>query len=180
MAVQNHDAALNEKELLVKNLKRARCMVSNLEDRVRQLEAALSLESEPCKTWSRDQLQTVLRAFEKSFDDATETHGDSAAPASHSASHAAGDDLSAEVAGTSRLEAISFRSDYFCSWLCTDPDARCFDVKCRAHAAACGAALLAHQVIARSSCASLALAFLSRAMAPTLCNMKPPHSRADD
>jgi hypothetical protein len=146
MAVQNHDAALNEKELLQLNLKQSKDLVNGLQERVRQLEASLSLDSQPIKMWSLEELQLVRLAFEKSKLESIETQGDSAVPAPHNADAAASQHDGAAHAGSINRDNATFRADHFCSWLTTDPEARGFGVNCRVHAVACGAALLANQV----------------------------------
>jgi hypothetical protein len=154
MAVQNHDAALSEKEQLELNLKRSKGMVNNLQERVRQLEAALPIEGSVGKVWSLEELQLVQHAFEKSKNAITDIHCYCPAPSSSSAGHES--NAADHNDGAAHARALvkssvkdaesTFRSDHFCTWLTTDADAKAFDVKCRVQAVACGAALLANKV----------------------------------
>lgn len=154
MAVQNHDAALSEKEQLELNLKRSKGMVNNLQERVRQLEAALPLEGSATRVWSLEELRLVQRVFEKSKNAITDIHCYCPVPSSSNTGHEsnAADHNDGAVHAQALVKSSvkhaesTFRSDHFCTWLTTDADAKAFDVQCRAQAVACGDALLANKV----------------------------------
>jgi hypothetical protein len=168
MAVQNHDAALSEKEQLEMMLQKSKTIMNNLQDRVRQLETAvvfqLAAESrgpraEPRRVWSVEDLQLIRQTFEKSHRGILDLNSHGSVPAAHSidqepqpaqehnntsqshASHAASIISSSGVQST-------FGADYFCTWLTTDAYAKDFHVAYRSQAVECGAALLTHKVAA--------------------------------
>jgi hypothetical protein len=177
MAVQNHDAALSEKEQLELNLKRSKGMVNNLQERVRQLEAAVPLEGQASKAWSLEELQLVQHAFEKSKNAITDIHcycpRPSLSSAGHGESNAADHNDGAShaqalVASSVKDAESTFRSDHFCTWLTTDADAKAFGVNCRVQAVACGAALLAHKVTIITYRTAFSLLFCHRECRPYL------------
>jgi hypothetical protein len=168
MAVQNHDAALSEKEQLEMMLQKSKTIMNNLQERVRQLETAvvfqLAAESrgpraEPRRVWSVEDLQLIRQSFEKSHRGILDLNSHGSVPVAHSidqepqlaqehnnpsqshASHAASIISNSEVQST-------FGADYFCTWLTTDSHAKDFHVAYRSQAVECGAALLTHKVTA--------------------------------
>jgi hypothetical protein len=168
MAVQNHDAALGEKEQLEMMLQKSKTIMNNLQDRVRQLETAvvfqLAAESrgpraEPRRVWSVEELQHIRQSFEKSHRGILDLNSHGSIPVAHSIdqkpqpaqahdnasqsheSHAASIFSSSDIQST-------FGADYFCTWLTTDAHAKDFHVAFRSQAVECGAALLTHKVIA--------------------------------
>jgi hypothetical protein len=159
MAVQNHDAALHEKEMLETDLDNATRMVHDLQDRVRQLEIAFEschLPAGAPKTtarspsdWSPNELKLVEHAFRTGAD----SH--SLAITSAQSDHMHNTDPQHKDTALSHQEAqkcdtaqpLSFRADYFCTWLTTHPDAKGFGVVFRSHAVACGAAMMNQKAI---------------------------------
>ena len=170
MAVQNHDAALSEKEQLELMLQKSKTVLNNLEDRVRQLETAVVFQlaaegrgprAEARRVWSVDDLQLIQQLFENSHRGILDLNSHGSVPAAHSidqetqpaqehdntsqshALHAASLISSSDVQST-------FGADYFCTWLTTDSHAKDFHVTYRSEAVECGAALLTHKVTAAS------------------------------
>jgi hypothetical protein len=167
MAVQNHDAALSEKEQLELMLQKSKTVLNNLEDRVRQLETAVVFQlaaegrgprAEARRVWSVDDLQLIQQLFENSHRGILDLNSLGSVPVakahsidqesppaqehgSSSQSHA-----TAFIGGNHSLS--TFGADYFCTWLTTDSHAKDLHVTYRSQAVECGAALLAHKVIA--------------------------------
>ena len=148
MAVQNHDGALDEKEQMELKYTQSKGMVINLQDRVRQLESAFTNESR-APSWTPEQLHRVQHAFERSSHAATRIIA--AHPSADVAIHNDANISNAQTHHSAHVEvqdrSITFRSDYFCTWLTTDADAKQFGVEYRARAVECGAAMLEHKVL---------------------------------
>ncbi len=170
MAVQNHDAALSEKEQLELMLQKSKIALSNLQDRVRQLETVaifqLAAESrgpraEPRRVWSYDELLLVRLSFEKSHQEILDLKSCSSVPVAHSIDQETlpgqKHDSASQLHATALIHQSTFGADYFCTWLTTDAHAKNFKVTYRMQAIECGAALLTHKVIVALSLISLSM-----------------------
>ncbi len=132
MAVQNHDGALDEKEQIEFKYTQSKGMVINLQDRVRQLESAFTnQQSSRAPSWTLEQLHRVQHAFERSSHAATRIKA--ACPSADVAIHEDANVSNAQTHPSAHVESqdrsIIFRSDYFCTWLTTDADAKQFGVE---------------------------------------------------
>ena len=165
MAVQNHDAALSVKEQLELMLQKSKTVLNNLEDRVRQLEMAVVFQlaaegrgpqAEARRVWSVDDLQLIQQLFENSHRGILDMNSLGSVPVAHSIDqesppaqeHGSSSQSHATAFIGSNYSLSAFRADYFCTWLTTDSHAKDLHVTYRSQAVECGAALLAHKVIA--------------------------------
>ncbi len=147
MAVQNHDAALDEKQQLELKYSQAKMMVANLQERVRALEVTARFQDAPGSkhmTWSRQALSQVQLAFEHSSHAVLRVSASVKETDVHSSIAEAS--AGAQVRAEGSDHHVLFASDYFCTWLTTDPDAKHLGVQYRAHAVNCGMALMEHKV----------------------------------
>jgi hypothetical protein len=153
MAVQNHDAALDEKQQLELKYSQSKMMVNNLQERVRALEVTARFQdTASCQhmTWSREALSQVQIAFERSSHAVTRVSAPVSSTDGRSSIADASGDAQAHADGSDKMRRdhhVFFASDYFCTWLTTDPDAKHFGARYRVHAVNCGAALLEHKVM---------------------------------
>ncbi len=125
----------------------SKSMVMNLQERVRQLETVLAFDDAGSgnKLWSLEELNRLQHAFEDSSHSAARISPPAASANLDAHDHESSSHSATHAESSSRGQII-FASDYFCTWLTTDADAKLFGVKYRAHAVKCGAALMQHKV----------------------------------